>query len=443
MAKVSILGAGESGTGAALLAQQKGNQVFVSDKGTIAPVYKKRLNQHKIPFEEGQHTHKKLLTADLVIKSPGIPPTVPIIQAIQQQGIPIIDEVAFAVQYTDAYLIAITGSNGKSTTAQLTYHLLYEAGFNVALVGNIGHSFAYQLTQASHDYYVIEVSSFQLEQMPLFKPNIAVITNITPDHLDRYAGKFEQYVAAKMNILNNMTETNTFIYDADNEAIKNALAQQPLITQSIPVSCTQVLKKGAYAVGHTYHVKLSNTPVFTLTATEEIAYHHPVNVMMAVAIALEIGVQPSAILSALSSFKGLPHRIEWVAQYKGVDFYNDSKATNVEATYSAWQRFDRPIIWIAGGQDKGNDYKILLDKIQNIKTLICLGKDNEKIKQFFASHIEHIKETQSIEEAVQWAVQLSQPQDVVLLSPACASFDLFTNYQERGNLFKKAIQTLH
>lgn len=429
MKKMIILGAGESGTGAALLAQAKGFEVFVSDAGHIAPHYKAALIAQDIAFEEGQHSSAMIMRADEVVKSPGIPDDVPIVQALQKAGIPIIDEIELASRYTQAFLISITGTNGKTTTANLTYHLLKTAGLNVGLAGNVGKSFARSVLEETYDYYVLELSNFQLEGMYAFKADIACLLNITPDHLDRYHGQMAPYIQAKFRILQNMTPEDHFIYNQDNPNMETYLQQHTVAPQQHPLSTAQPSEavKAQCAL-------LANTQ-FPLQGP-----HNQFNALTAIAVAQLLEIDTPAIQRGLATFTGVPHRMEWVAEVAGIHFYNDSKATNVEATEVALKSFDQKIIWIAGGQDKGNDYTQLQPLVhKHVKALICLGKDNAQLTQAFQKVVSTIHATQQVEEAVSMALGCAQPGDVVLLSPACASFDLFKNFEERGEQFKQAV----
>jgi UDP-N-acetylmuramoylalanine--D-glutamate ligase len=446
MKKLVVLGAGESGTGAALLAKAKGYQVFVSDKNTIADSYRQQLLDCKVEFEEGKHTWNTIKIADEVIKSPGIPNNTPIIQALQKASIPILDEIEFASRYTNALLIAITGSNGKSTTTHLTHHLLKTSGLNVGIAGNMGASFARQVWLAHYDYYVLELSSFQLECLQSFKAYIACIINITPDHLDRYSNHLESYIAAKFNILRNMSKGDHFIYNQDDNNIQEYLVKQTSdLPQPYPISLSPLTQHGAYIqnrhlyfVGGNYNFQL---PLQTIPLPGK---HNMYNTMIAVSIANLLGISPTSIMDGLRTFKGLPHRMEYITSIKGVDFYNDSKATNVESAAVALESFENhPIIWIAGGYDKGNDYSLIKPIAKSsVKALICLGKDNKAICEAFKECNIPIYETQVMQEAVSLAYNLSKPQDIVLLSPACASFDLFKNFEDRGYQFRLAVQQL-
>lgn len=446
MKKIVILGAGESGTGAALLAHAKGYQVLVSDKGVIPERYQQQLMEYGIEFEQGQHTWDKIKAADEIIKSPGVPNEAPIIQAIKESSIPIIDEIEFASRYTDAILIGITGSNGKSTTTHLTYHLLKSAGLNVGIAGNMGQSFAKKVWQEEHDYYVLELSSFQLEYVYKLKLHIGCILNITPDHLDRYQHQMELYVAAKYRILQNMDADDYFIYNPDNYNTQQYLNKlNKLIPKTCPITLTSTLGKlGAcvqknelHFIGESHNFKL---PIQELPLPGK---HNVYNSMVAITIASLLGIPPTSILIGLKTFKGLPHRMEWIAKIKEVDFYNDSKATNVESAEVALESFTKPIIWIAGGYDKGNHYNILKNVVKKqVKALICLGKDNRPIREAFQDLNLPIYETQRVQEAVELAITIAKPNEIVLLSPACASFDLFKNFEDRGTQFKNAVHQL-
>ena len=429
MNKIVILGAGESGTGAALLAQAKGLSVFVSDAGHIAPHYKATLEAHDIAFEEGQHSQDLILRADEVVKSPGIPDSVPIVQALRQKGVPIIAEIELASRYTQAFLIGITGTNGKTTTTHLTYHLLQTAGLNVGMAGNVGTSFASKVLEEKRDYYVLEVSNFQLEGMYAFQADVACLLNITPDHLDRYQGQMAPYIQAKFRILQNMTPQGHFLYNDGDPNIQAYLQQHPVVPHQHPLSIAQ--PNDAVAT----RLSLLHTSLFKLKGP-----HNQFNALVAITVAQLLGVQDKTIQTGLATFTGVPHRIEWVAKIKGVHFYNDSKATNVEAAQAALTSFDQPIVWIAGGQDKGNDYTLLQPVVRKrVKALICLGKDNTKISQAFQDLVTPIHTTQHMDEAVATALACAQLGDAVLLSPACASFDLFKNFEERGEYFRSAV----
>lgn len=440
--KIVILGAGESGTGAALLAKVQGFDVFVSDSGTLKEKYKTELQSHDIAFEEGQHSNEKILNANLIIKSPGIPDKAPIIQETAKLNIPVIDEIEFAFRYTDAKIIAITGTNGKTTTTLLTYHLLKEAGLNVGLAGNVGFSMARQVARDKFDWYVLEVSSYQLDGTESFKPEIGILLNITPDHMDRYDYTMQNYVNSKFQLVENMTRQEHFIYYADDEVIAKEMKTRSVVPHQIPVS----LKDKESAV-HFDGAKM----VFGLDEKFAIAQsettlkgpHNLINTMAAVSAALLAGLKVDAIRSGLKTFVNAPHRLESVGVINGVEFVNDSKATNVDSVVYALGSYDKPLIWIAGGIDKGNDYNLIKDEVRKkVRALICLGKDNDKLKKAFGDVVPVIRETQSVEELVRIALGLAKEGDVVLLSPACASFDLFRNYEDRGNQFREAVKNL-
>jgi UDP-N-acetylmuramoylalanine--D-glutamate ligase len=426
--KIAILGAGESGTGAALLAQAKGLEVFVSDAGSIAMPYREELVAHNIPFEEGQHSQETILEADEVVKSPGIPDSAPIIDTIHKRGIPIIAEIELASRYTQALLIGVTGTNGKTTTTHLTYHVLKEAGFDVSMAGNVGTSFARKVLEKNYAYYVLELSNFQLEGMYTCKLAIACLLNITPDHLDRYQGQMAPYIRAKFNILKNMTSADHFIYNQADSYIQAYQKEHAIVPRQHPIS-----------IQHSTEADTSHS-MLTASNFKLLGNHNWFNTLVAMKVAQLLGIDTTKIRTGLATLKGIPHRIEWVTKIGGIPFYNDSKGTNVAATYAALMSFSQPIIWIAGGIDKGNDYTILQPLAKTrVKAMICLGKDNTKIYQAFRQLVAHIHETQHMEDAVEIALALAQPEDIVLLSPACSSFDLFKNFEERGERFKKAV----
>lgn len=446
--RIVILGAGESGVGAALLAQAKGYDVFVSEASSIKGEFKKQLEENGIPYEEGQHTEALVLNADEVIKSPGIPAAAPIIQKLKVLHVPIIGELEFAYRFTKAKFIGITGTNGKTTTTLLTYHILKEAGMNVGLAGNVGSSLAKQVINEEHEYYVLEVSSFQLDDMYTFQPMVAVVLNITPDHLDRYSGDIVQYANSKMRIVQHMDKGGYFIYFEDN-AILSEYSQRVIgKTNVLPISLENINQDGAY-IGSDgklvfnmgtkeikgWQVSLSEGP---LKGT-----HNAINAMAAVMAALIVGIRPYVIERALKSFQNAPHRMEPVGKINDVSFINDSKATNVDAVYYALGGFTEPLIWIAGGVDKGNNYEQLSDLVKkHVKALVCLGRDNKKLIEAFGDLVPVEEEQASMQMAVEKAYRLAASGDVVLLSPACASFDLFSNYEDRGNQFREAVKVL-
>lgn len=440
--KLVILGAGESGTGAALLGKQKGWDVFVSDAAAIKANYLQDLDQAGIAYEQGKHTEEKILAADLMIKSPGIPDKSLIVKKAREKGIPVIDEIEFASNYLSGKIIAITGTNGKTTTTLLTYHLLKAAGYHVALAGNVGESLARKVALGDHDWYVVEMSSFQLDGTKAFSPFIGILLNITPDHLDRYDYKMENYVASKFQLVANMSASQHFIYFAQDQVLASGLKRFPTLAQSHAVSLATDKHGAAYCVGTAMH--------FTGTAPELVVPqeattlkgpHNLINTMCAVSAALLAGVSPTAIKSALKTFVNAPHRLESVGVIDGVEFVNDSKATNVDSVVYALGSFHQPLVWIAGGIDKGNEYRLIQEAVRKkVHTLICLGKDNGKLIQFFSGIVPQIRETQSVPELIEIAREVARPGDVVLLSPACASFDLFKNYEDRGRQFREAVQ---
>lgn len=440
--KVVILGAGESGTGAALLAKKKGYEVFVSDQSAIKDKYKQELLAHQIDFEEGQHTEAKIINASLIIKSPGIPDKAEIIKKCKQAGIEIIDELEFGFRFIKGKVIAITGTNGKTTTTLLTYHLLKEAGVKVALAGNVGFSLARQIAEQDHDWYVIEISSFQLDGTTTFKPAVGVLLNITPDHLDRYEYQLQNYVNSKFRIARHMSDTDTFIYYADDAILKQEVKARPIAAQLLPISLsdesTPIHYDGAkmsFGFGEAFKIAQSET---TLKGP-----HNLINTMAAVSAAQLAGLSEEAIRKGLTTFKNAPHRLESVAVINGVEFVNDSKATNVDSVVYGLGSYTGPLIWIAGGVDKGNDYSLIEKEVkQKVRTLICLGKENDKLKKAFGNIVSTIKETQSVKELVRLALAEAKKGDVVLLSPACASFDLFKNYEDRGDQFRSAVLEL-
>jgi len=448
---IVVLGAAESGVGAALLAQAKGFGVFVSDRGAIQPQYKDKLTQAGIEFEENQHTLDRILQATEVIKSPGIPEKAPVIKALREQKTPIVSEIEFASRYTQARYIAITGTNGKTTTTLLTYHLLKEAGYNVGLAGNIGYSLAEQVIENKFDYYVLELSSFQLDDIAFFQPWIALLLNITPDHLDRYDYSMANYAEAKLRLVRNQDSDCYFIYNADDENIQRHFKAALRPMRQLPFSLhhrPDYQLGGYYKEEHKICFDLlpgyySTTELISTAKSALIGEHNRQNVLAAVMAARVAGVERAVIERALGTFHNADHRLQQVAEIDGVQFINDSKATNVEAAWYALDGIKRPIVWIAGGTDKGNDYATLQPLAeQKVKALICLGVDNAKLRAAFADHVPHLEETQSMADAVARAAALASPGDVVLLSPCCASFDLFKNYEDRGRQFAAAVQTI-
>lgn len=443
--RIVILGAGESGVGAAMLAKQQGFDVFVSDFGAIAGHYKEKLVAMDVPFEEKQHSNELILNAAEVIKSPGIPSTTPLVKALLQQGTPVISEIEFAKRYTDAKMICITGSNGKSTTTMLTYHILKQAGMNVGLAGNIGHSFAAQVAQEHFEWYVLEISSFMLDDMFDFKADVAVLLNITPDHLDRYEYKLENYAASKMRIIQNQTANDVFIYCADDDIIKGALTKLNLKPVSYPFSINQKLEKGAWLEDQTIHIQTHTKEPFAMSISELALQgkHNIYNSMASGIVAKVLELRNETIRESMGDFKNIEHRLEFVAKISGVTYINDSKATNVNSTWYALESVGKEVVLILGGVDKGNDYSMLKDLVKSkVRAIICLGKDNHRIHEAFEEDVEIIVNTFSAHEAVQIAYHLAKKDDTVLLSPACASFDLFKNYEDRGNQFKAAVREL-
>lgn len=443
MKKLVILGGGESGVGTALLGKAKGYEVFVSDRGKIKKKYKDVLLNNEIEFEDEQHTELKILNADVVMKSPGIPDKVALVRQIREAGIKVVSEIEFASSYTDATLVAITGSNGKTTTATLTHHLLKQE-LDVGLAGNIGDSFAKQVLEKNHDNYVLEVSSFQLDDIHHFKPKIAVLTNLTPDHLDRYDNRFENYIASKFRIVENQTKDDFFIYDADDEVILEWLQNHQIQSKKLPFSLTKVIDQGAYYKDNKIIITIDNNQIIMPTENITLEGKHNVkNAMAASTVAHLLKIRKQTIRESLENFQGVEHRLEHVLKINKVQYINDSKATNVNATYFALESMDAPTVWIVGGVDKGNDYKELFPFVnEKVKAIICLGMDNGKLFEAFGNMVDVIIETQYMSEAVKIAYKLAKAGDNVLLSPACASFDLFENYEDRGRQFKNAVRNL-
>lgn len=442
--RLVVLGGGESGVGTAILGKKKGYEVFVSDFGKIKQKYKDVLNQYEIPWEEEQHTEALLLNATVVMKSPGIPDKAPIVKKLVEKGISVISEIEFAAPFTDAITIGITGSNGKTTTTMLTYHLLKQAGLNVGLGGNIGKSFAWQVAEREYDVYVLELSSFQLDGIIKYKPHIAILTNISPDHLDRYEYKYENYIASKFRITMNQTSSDYLIYDAEDEASKEWIKNNTIKAQLIPFSITQEFELGAFLKDKTMEVRI-NKEEFSME-TEYIALegkHNMKNAMAATSVAKLMQIRNATIRESLSDFQGVEHRLEKVLKIQNVQYINDSKATNVNATYFALDSMNAPTVWIVGGVDKGNDYNELMSLVrEKVKAIICLGIDNSKIIATFGNVVDDVIEVNSMNEAVRLAQRFTEKGDAVLLSPACASFDLFENYEDRGRQFKQAVFNL-
>lgn len=442
---VVVLGAGESGCGAAVLAKKHHIEVFVSDKALIKPTYKDVLSQYEIDFEEGGHTLERLVKADLAIKSPGIPDKAPIVVHLKAAGIPIIDEIEYASWFTDATIIAITGSNGKTTSTLLTGHILRKAGLNVGIGGNVGSSFAIQVATQQFDYYVLEISSFQLDGIVDFKPAIAIILNITPDHLDRYDYNFQNYIESKFRLIQNQNEEDAFIYWADDPVIQQQLEKTTVKAKKYPFSIgPDKGQEGATMENKT--IVLNINKIRSEMTLEQLALqgkHNTFNSLASGLAAKLIQIRKETIKQGLSDFQNIAHRLEYVANIHGVSYINDSKATNVNSTWYALESMDRPVIWIAGGIDKGNDYEQLMPMVKKkVKAIICLGKDNSRLFEAFGSVIETFAEANSADEAVFLASNIARNNDIVLLSPACASFDLFDNYEDRGNQFKEAVKKL-
>ena len=443
MKRLVILGGGESGVGTALLGKAKGYEVFVSDKGTIKQKYKDALLHNEIEWEDEMHTESKILNADLVMKSPGIPDKVPLVKKIREQGIPVVSEIEFASKFTTAMLVGITGSNGKTTTATLTHHILKQE-MEVGLAGNIGDSFAKQILEKNYPNYVLEISSFQLDDCVDFKPHIAILTNITPDHLDRYDYKFENYIASKFRIAMNQTQEDYLIYDADDEVITNWLKDHPVQSTLLPFSIKKTIENGAYLDKENIKITIDNNQIIMPTANLALEGNHNIkNAMAASTVAHLLKIRKQTIRESLENFQGVEHRLEHVLKINKVQYINDSKATNVNATYYALESMDAPTVWIVGGIDKGNNYEELFPFVnEKEKAIICLGVDNEKLFKTFGNMVDIIVETQFMSEAVKIAYKIAEAGDNVLLSPACASFDLFENYEDRGRQFKNAVRNL-
>ncbi len=444
MDRLVILGGGESGVGTAILGQKKGFEVFVSDMGQIKEKYKDVLVQYGLDWEEGGHTEEKILNASLVMKSPGIPDKAPLVKKLVARGIPVISEIEFASRYTEATLIGITGSNGKTTTTMLTYHIFKEAGLSVGMAGNIGDSFARMVAETEKEYYVLEISSFQLDGITAFRPHIGMITNITPDHLDRYDYDFMKYVASKFRITMNQGESDYFIYDADDEVITSYLETHPVQAVKMPFSLEGEGKRGTYLKKEQFIIK-TQEDIMEL-ASDSLALegkHNLKNTMAAITAAKLVGIRKEVIRESIQNFQGADHRLEKVLKIHHVQYINDSKATNVNATYYALDSMTTPTVWIVGGIDKGNDYKVLMPLVrEKVKAIVCLGLDNSKLREAFGNAVDIFVETYAMSEAVKVAYKIAERGDTVLLSPACASFDLFKNYEDRGNQFKEAIKNL-
>jgi UDP-N-acetylmuramoylalanine--D-glutamate ligase len=444
MKRLVILGGGESGVGTAILGKKKGYEVFVSDFGKIKENYKDVLNQYEIKWEDETHTEDIILKATVVMKSPGIPDKAPIVKKLLEKGIPVISEIEFAAQYTTAKTIGITGSNGKTTTTMLVYHLLKSGGVNVGLGGNIGKSFAWQVAEENFDCYVLELSSFQLDGVFNYKPEIAIITNISPDHLDRYEYKYENYIASKFRITMNQTKDDFLIYDADDIAISKWLENNKTTAQLIPFSLTKQFENGAFIKNDTMNILINEEELEMKIVDISLEGNHNLkNAMAATSVAQLMKIRKQTIRESMSNFQGVEHRLEKVLKIQNVQYINDSKATNVNATFFALDSMTVPTVWIVGGVDKGNDYSELMSLVrEKVKAIICLGVDNRKIIDAFRDVVDMMVEVDNMRDAVITAKHLTEKGDAVLLSPACASFDLFENYEDRGNQFKSAVKNL-
>jgi UDP-N-acetylmuramoylalanine--D-glutamate ligase len=442
--KLVVLGGGESGVGTALLGKKEGYKVFLSDFGKIKEKYKDVLIQNQIDWEDQKHTEEKILDADLVMKSPGIPDKAPIIKKLKEKGVEVISEIEFASRFSKAFTVAITGSNGKTTTTMLTYHLLKSAGLNIGLAGNIGDSYAEQVANGNYDGFVLELSSFQLDGIKDYAPHIAVITNLSPDHLDRYDYEYENYINSKFRITMNQTEEDYLIYDADDSEIKKWLQNNKIKAQLIGFSLTKEIENGAYLNNDTIMINVNKEE--TTIPVNKIAIqgkHNIKNAMAAATVAQILRVRKNTIRESMTNFQGAEHRLEKVLKIHNVQYINDSKATNVNSVYFALDSVSTPIVWIAGGVDKGNDYNELMPLVrEKVKAIVCLGVDNQKLIEAFGNVVDIMVETQSMEEAVKIASKIAEKGDTVLLAPACASFDLFENYEDRGNQFKQAVRQL-
>ncbi|MCX6229676.1 MAG: UDP-N-acetylmuramoyl-L-alanine--D-glutamate ligase [Bacteroidia bacterium] len=442
--RLVILGGGESGVGAAVLGAQKGFEVFLSDFGKIQPEYQEILNTRGFQFEELQHTESKIVNADLVIKSPGIPDKAPIIKKLIELGTPVISEIEFAGRYTNAKTVCITGSNGKTTTTLLTYELLKRAGLNVGLAGNVGKSFALQVAEEQFEYYVLELSSYQLDGMFEFRADIAILLNITPDHLDRYEYKMQNYVDSKMRITQNQTSNDWFVYCVDDPLIRAELEKRTINSKIIPFSNSEILEQGGWLEHETLKINVSNN-TFDMTIYDLALQgkHNLYNSMAAGISGSILNLRKESIRECLSDFQGVEHRLERFLRVHNIEFINDSKATNINSVWYALESMQSPVVWIVGGVDKGNDYSELMDLVKDkVKAIVCLGKDNQKIFTAFEGLGKEMVDAKSMEEAVRSAYFLAEKGDAVLLSPACASFDLFKNYEDRGQQFKEAVRNL-
>jgi UDP-N-acetylmuramoylalanine--D-glutamate ligase len=442
--KIVVLGAAESGVGTAILAQKQGYDVFVSDFGVISAKYKKELTERNIRFEEGQHSQEIIFAANEIVKSPGIPDKAPIVQGLKERNINVISEIEFAARYTNAKMICITGTNGKTTTTLLTYHILQKAGLNVGLGGNVGRSFARQVAEENFEYYVLELSSFQLDGCYEFKADVAILTNITPDHLDRYEYNLQNYVDSKFRITQNQGPADAFIFCADDEITMQEFFKREFKMQCLPFSIKQKEGMSAYTENNNLIIQTHNQTITMSIQELALQGKHNLYNSMASGIASRIlEIRKEVVRESFSDFENIEHRLEFVNSVHGIDFINDSKATNVNSTWYALESLQSPIIWIAGGVDKGNDYSMLTELVQNrVKALVCLGTDNKKLIKAFKEIVPVIVEAASADEAVQTAYRLGKKGDTVLLSPCCASFDLFENYEDRGRQFKASVRSL-
>lgn len=442
--RVVVLGGGESGYGAAYLAKKKGLEVFLSDNGEIRPDYKQKLQESDIPFEEGGHTLEKIISADWVVKSPGIPKKAEIVKLVADRGIRLSSEIEFASEFTTAKIIAITGSNGKTTTTSMIYHLLKNDGFNVGLGGNIGSSFAKLVADENHEYYVLEVSSFQLDDIQHFRPYISLLLNLSQDHLDQYNYNYQEYALAKFRIAENQENDNFFIYNKDDEMSLSLLEKLSIRAKMLPFSVKQTLKEGAYKQGENMVVKYEDTFKMKISELAVVGNHNVANSLAASLAGKILNISNESIRNALMTFQAVEHRLEEVGIFDGVRYINDSKATNVNATYYALESMQRPTVWIVGGTDKGNDYSEIESLVhRKVKAIVCMGLDNSKIIEFFRDKVEFIYDTSSMEQAVGLSKELAEEGDTVLLSPCCASFDLFENYKDRGTRFRNEVIALH
>lgn len=443
--QIVVLGGGESGIGAALLAKKQGLKVFVSDYNCIKEKYSSTLIENNIDFEESNHDKDIVLNCEEIVKSPGIPDSAPIIIQAKEKRIPVISEIEFAARYTDAKLICVTGSNGKTTTTLLTHYILKTAGLNVGLAGNVGDSFARQVAECDYDIYVLEISSFQLDGMFTVKPAVSILLNITPDHLDRYENSFEKYAKSKFGIIRNQTTQDHFIYNEDDSVIMELIGRSSILPNRYPISLNnQNIWQGAYSAGNKIEIIVNKTSIeMTLEQLALQGKHNVYNSMAASVASRLMDIRRETLKQCLSDFHNVAHRLEYVSSVHGISFINDSKATNVNSTWYALEFYNKPIVWIAGGQDKGNDYSMIKDLVkEKVKAIVCLGLDNSKIHEAFGDDVETIIDTQSAQEAVLNAYQIAKKGEVVLLSPACASFDLFESYEDRGDQFKNAVKEL-